>query len=64
MVEKNEIANRIRQSLLKYLVREPIFTRIVQPSLEKVCSKLWIPNAFVGYFISYVNYYRYYSFIS
>jgi hypothetical protein len=64
LVEKNEIASRIRTSLLKYLIREPIFSRIVRPGLEKVCGKLWIPSAFVSYFIAYINYYRYYSFIA
>lgn len=64
LVEKNEIASRIRISLLKYLIREPIFSRVVKPGLEKVCSKLWIPSAFVSYFIAYINYYRYYSFIA
>jgi hypothetical protein len=64
LVEKNEIASRIRSSLLKYLVREPIFSRVVKPGLENVCGKLWIPSAFVSYFIAYINYYRYYSFIA
>ena len=64
VVEKNEITQRIRTSFLKYLIREPIFSRMVKPGLEKLCGKLWIPSAFVGYFIAYINYYRYYSFIA
>lgn len=49
---------------MKYLVREPIFTNLVKPGIEKVFSMLWLPAGFSGYFVSYINYYRYYSFIA
>ena len=50
--------------MLKYLVREPIFTLYTKPVLVRVLQRLHIPQTVIAYFFAYVNYYRYYTYIS
>ena len=56
--------SRIRLSLLKYCVRGPIFQLYTKPILEKVLTRLRVPSALIGYLLAYINYFRYYSFMS
>lgn len=62
--EKNQIAGRIRTSLLKYLVRDPVFLKFTEPFIRKVMEKCYVPSVLTGYLLAYVNYFRYYSFIA
>ena len=64
VAEKNEIVKRMRASLLKYFVRDPIFTDYFKHYLEKVCRLVRIPEAIVAYLLAYINYYRFYSYIA
>ena len=64
VVEKNEIKKRIQNSLLKYLVRDPIFTQYFRSYLERICAMVRIPQAIVQYVLAYINYYRFYSYIA
>ncbi len=64
VVEKNEIMKRIRASILKYIVRDPIFTDYFKFYLEKVCRLVRVPEAIVTYLLAYINYYRFYSYIA
>ena len=62
--EKQQIKQRIRTSFLKYLIRDPIFTSKVMPFASSVLTKLRVPPLMIGYFASYVNYFRFYAYIS
>jgi hypothetical protein len=65
LTEKNEITKRTRSALLKYLVRDPIFTQFTKPMIEKYLGKLRIiPPAIISYLIAYINYFRFYSYIA
>ena len=63
-VEVQEITRRCYLALLKYLVRDPIFTVYTRPLIEKVLHKVWVPHTVIAYLFAYVNYYRYYTYIS
>lgn len=62
--EKNEIVKRIRMSLLKYLVRDPIFNQFLKPTIEKYTAMVRIPSYLVTYLLAYINYFRFYSYIA
>lgn len=63
--EKNELWHRTRSSVLKYLVRDPIFTQFTKPMIEKYLGKTRvIPQAIISYLIAYINYFRFYSYIA
>jgi len=62
--EKQQIKQRIRTSFLKYLIRDPIFTSKVMPFASSVLTKLRVPPLMISYFASYVNYFRFYAYIS
>ena len=63
-IEKDEIKKRIRLSLLKYLLRDPLFSEHVRPKAEKYCGKVFIPQLVVQYLFSYINYFRIYNYIA
>lgn len=63
-MEKNEIIKRIRVSILKYFVRDPIFEGFFKPIIEKFGAKLRIPQALITYLLAYINYFRFYSYIA
>jgi hypothetical protein len=50
--------------LLKYIVRDPIFTEYFRKWLEIICATVRIPSAMVQYLLAYINYYRFYSYIA
>lgn len=62
--EKNQIFKRIQMSLLKYLIREPLFSTFVSPQIRSILGKLYVPEPLVGYLLAYINYHRYFSFIA
>ena len=62
--EKNQIFKRIQMSLLKYLIREPLFSTFVRPQISRILGKLYVPEPLVGYLLAYINYHRYFSFIA
>jgi hypothetical protein len=61
-VEKKEIVMRIRELLLKYLLRDPIFERFTKVFLEKLFMK--ISPRFFGILMSIISYFKYYSYIA
>ena len=63
-IEVQEITRRCYLALLKYLVRDPIFTAFTKPLIIKLLRKVWVPHTVIAYFFAYVNYYRYYTYIS
>mmetsp|Transcript_32027 Transcript_32027/g.42450 ORF Transcript_32027/g.42450 Transcript_32027/m.42450 type:complete len:82 (+) Transcript_32027:1022-1267(+) len=63
-IEVREITRRCYLSLLKYLVRDPIFTAYTKPLIVKLLTKVRIPSTIIAYLFAYINYYRYYTYIS
>ena len=63
-IEVQEIIRRCYLSLLKYLVRDPIFTAYTKPMIIKALRKVRVPHTLIAYLFAYVNYYRYYTYIS
>ena len=64
VAEKNELRSRSIMAILKYLVREPFWSRITAPALAKIFTTFRIPAGLIGYFFAYVNYFRYYCYIA
>jgi len=64
LTEKNQIFKRFQMSLLKYLIREPLFSNFVRPQINRVLGKLYVPEPLIGYLLAYINYHRYFSFIA
>lgn len=62
-VEKKEIMRRIWETLLKYLVRDPIFDTYTKVFLERIFVALRITKL-LPILMSIVNYFRYYSYIA
>lgn len=50
--------------VLKYLLREPIFSQYTMPALKKVTGLLHLPQVLVDLISSVLDYYRYYSYIA
>ena len=63
-VEKQELVKRIKNALLKYLIRDPIYYTYTEPLAAKVFSTLRISPRILGLILSIVNYYKYYSYIA
>ena len=63
-IEVREITRRCYSTLLKYLVRDPIFSVYTKPLIVAVLRKLRIPTTIIAYLFAYINYYRYYTYIS
>ena len=63
-IEVSEITRRCYLILLKYLVRDPIFSVYTKPMIVSLLGKLRIPSTVVTYLFAYINYYRYYTYIS
>jgi len=63
-MESDEIKKRLQISGLKYLVRDPIFTDFTMPALKKILSRMFVPEIVSTYLLAYINYFRYYAFIS
>lgn len=63
-IEVQEITRRCYLTLLKYLVRDPIFTVYTKPLIIRILRKVRIPHTVIAYLFAYINYYRYYTYIS
>ena len=63
-MEIDEVKKRCRLSLLKYLIRDPVFSEYTMPMVMKLLAKLRVPTMFSTYLFAYINYFRYYTFIS
>ena len=51
-------------ALLKYLIRDPVFTNYTRPIITKVLTKVRIPHFAIAYLFACINYCRYYTYIS
>ncbi|CDW78719.1 UNKNOWN [Stylonychia lemnae] len=63
-VERRELVRRIRETLLKYLIRDPIFEGVTKRVLEKLFSILRISPRLLGLLYSLLSYFRYYTYIA
>ena len=63
-IEVQEITRRCYSALLKYLVRDPIFSVYTKPLIVAVLRKVRVPATVIAYLFAYINYYRYYTYIS
>jgi len=63
-IEVQEITRRCYLTLMKYLVRDPIFSIYTKPLIVSLLRKVRIPNVAIAYLFAYINYYRYYTYIS
>lgn len=63
-IEVAEITRRCYMTLLKYLVRDPIFSVYTKPFIVAALRKVRIPSTVIAYLFAYINYYRYYTYIS
>ena len=63
-IEVQEITRRCYLTLVKYLVRDPIFTLYTKPVIVAILRKLRIPHTLIAYIFAYINYYRYFYYIS
>jgi hypothetical protein len=61
-IEKRELHKRIRITLLKYLIRDPIFEQFTKKALEKVFGALKISPKLLGLLFSLLNYFKYYTY--
>ena len=63
-IEKRDLNRRCWWSLVKYLIRDPVYESFTLPFIRKVFSMLRIPDALYGIVLSILNYYRYYTYIA
>ena len=63
-IERRDLTRRNITSLLKYLIRDPIYENFTLKVLQKIFGFLRIPNALFGILLSVLNYYRYYTYIA
>ena len=63
-IEVQEIIRRCYFTLLKYIVRDPIFSVYTKPLIVSLLRKVRIPHTAIAYLFAYINYYRYYTYIS
>ena len=64
-VEVQELTRRCYLSLLKYLIRDPIFSVYTKPVIVKILTKMrFVPATVIAYLFALINYWRYYTYIS
>ena len=63
-IEVKEITRRCYLILLKYLVRDPVFSVYTKPIIVSLLRRVRIPHTAIHYLFAYINYYRYYTYIS
>ena len=63
-IERRDLTKRNTMSLMKYLIRDPVFESYTLPALKKLCMVLRVPKAIFGIMLSILNYYRYYTYIA
>jgi hypothetical protein len=63
-IERRDLTRRNVASLLKYLLRDPIYEKFTLRVLHKIFKLFRIPEALFGVLLSVLNYYRYYIYIA
>ena len=63
-VERRELARRIRDTILKYFLRDPIFEVFTKKILEKIFSTLRLSPSILDVVLNLVNYFRDYASIA
>ena len=63
-IERRDLTRRNIYSLLKYLLRDPIYETFTLKVLQKLFSILRLPDTLFGLLMSILNYYRYYVYIA
>ena len=63
-IERRDLTRRNIISLLKYLLRDPIFDNFTLKIIKKVFVFCRIPNFLFGILLSILNYQRYYTYIA
>ena len=60
-VEVQELTRRCYLALIKYIIREPIWSVWTKPLIERA---LWRIPTVTTYLLAFINYGRYYTYIS
>lgn len=63
-IERRDLTRRNIISLLKYLIRDPIFETFTLKVINKIFRVCRIPESLFGILLSVLNYYRYYTYIA
>ena len=63
-IERRDLRNRVKISMLKYLLRDPIFEQYTLVYLKAIFIRFRIPAALFGLLKSVLNFYRYYIYIA
>ena len=63
-IEKRDLTRRSMWSLLKYLIRDPVYEGFTLPFIRRIFGMLRIPESLFGIVLSILNYYRYYTYIA
>eukprot|EP00347_Sterkiella_histriomuscorum_P018838 403343978 len=63
-IEKQQLLKRIRETLIKYLIRDPIFENYTKVVLERLFSALRISPKILQLLLSLIGYFRYYTYIA
>jgi len=63
-IERRDLTRRNYMSLLKYLIRDPIFDQFTLKVLQRIFAFFRIPQVLYGIVLSILNYYRYYTYIA
>ena len=63
-IERRDLVRRSIWSLVKYLIRDPIYESFTLKIIQRVFGILRIPESLYGIVLSILNYYRYYTYIA
>ena len=63
-IERRDLNRKNLMSLLKYLLRDPLFETFTLKVLRKMFEVMRIPKFLYGIVLSILNYYRYYIYIA
>lgn len=63
-IERRDLVRRSIWSLVKYLIRDPIYESFTLKVIQRVFGILRIPESLYGIVLSILNYYRYYTYIA
>lgn len=63
-IEKRDLSRRSMWSLLKYLIRDPVYENFTLPFIRRLFAICRLPEALYGIVLSILNYYRYYTYIA
>lgn len=63
-IEKRDLFKRCLVSLVKYLIRDPIYDQFTLPLIRKIFTIFRLPETLYGIVLSILNYWKYYTFIA